>query len=61
MIIKYLEAWIIRTFIIKACEILIVEMQLVMNWVEVGISDFNVNGDYLFSVVCLYIYIGLSR
>ena len=45
MIIKYLEVWIVRTFIIKACRILIVEVQLVMNWVEVGISDFSVNVD----------------
>ena len=43
MIIKYLEVWIIRTFIIKACGILIVEVQLEMNLIEVGISEFNVN------------------
>ena len=43
MIIKYLEVWIIRTFIIKACGILIVEVQLEMNLIEVEISEFNVN------------------
>ena len=45
MIIKYLEVWIVWTFIIKTCGILIVEVQLVMNWVEVGINSFNVNVD----------------
>ena len=45
MIIEYLEVWIARTFIIKACEILIVEVQLVMNWVEVEISGLHVNVD----------------
>ena len=45
MIIKYLEVWISRICIIKACEILIVEVRVEMNLIEVGISDFNVNVD----------------
>ena len=45
MIIKYLEVWIIRTFIIKACGILIVEVWIEMKLIEVGISGFNVNVD----------------
>ena len=52
MIIKYLDVWIIRIFIIKACGILIVEVWVEMNLIEVGISDFNVNVDKLFPVVC---------
>ena len=45
MIIISLGVWIIRTFIIKACGILIVEMLLEVNVIEVGISGFNVNMD----------------
>ena len=45
MIIKYLEVRIVRTFIIKAYGILIVKVQVEMNLIEVGISDFNVNVD----------------
>ena len=36
---------IIRTFIIKTCGILIVEVRLEMNLIEVGINGFNVNVD----------------
>ena len=45
MIIKYLDVWIIRIFIIKACGILIVKVQVEMNLIKVGIGDFNVNVD----------------
>ena len=45
MIIKYLEVLIIKSFIIKACGILIVEVQLVMNCVEIGTSGFIVTVD----------------
>ena len=45
MIIKYMEVSIAKTFTIKACGILIVEVRVEMNLIEVGISDFNVNVD----------------